>query len=102
MDVILSTGYFYDARVHLLHLLDSEEQRAEHEPILHDQLSSTDFRTLAFGLMVHVEVGTISESIPRFIEDNEIDLLVIARGFGSDEDQKKLVGESTCSVLLIQ
>jgi len=103
MDVVLTAGYLYDARVHLLHLLDSEEQRDEHEPRLHDQLSSTDFRTLTYGLIVHVEVGTAAEVIPKFVADNDIDLLVMGREFGSTDDTlQTLVTETSCSVMLIQ
>lgn len=44
---------------------------------MHQQLAQTDYRTLDHGVKVDVVEGTPDSVIPQFIEDQEIDLLVI-------------------------
>lgn len=44
---------------------------------LREQLSATDYRTLPHGVMVEVIEGMPDESIPRFVTEHEIDILVI-------------------------
>lgn len=44
---------------------------------LNQRLSETDYRTLPHGVKTEVLEGTAEEVIPQFVDDNEIDILVL-------------------------
>lgn len=44
---------------------------------LQQQLASTDYRTLPHGVMVELLEGSPDDTIPKFVVDNEIDILVM-------------------------
>jgi universal stress protein E len=44
---------------------------------LRSQLAQTDARTLASGAQVHVVEGPADEVVPRFIDEHEVDVLVV-------------------------
>ncbi len=50
---------------------------AEAHEHLHQQLAKTDYRTVEAGVKVEIVEGTPDAVIPQFIDDQEIDLLVI-------------------------
>lgn len=49
----------------------------EAEANLQQQLVTTDYRTLPHGVKVDVVEGSFDEAIPKFVTDNEIDILVV-------------------------
>ncbi|MBM83740.1 MAG: hypothetical protein CMJ78_24550 [Planctomycetaceae bacterium] len=96
VDFVMSGGFFYDAKVHLLLVVDNEESRESLEVEVHDQLSRTDFRTLTFGVLVHVEVAAMKDVVARFLEEQDIDLVVCDKSIADN------VGEVACSQLIIR
>lgn len=50
---------------------------AEAKQGLEDQLTVADYRTLPHGVQVHVLEGSPDEVVPKFIDENEIDVVVI-------------------------
>jgi len=76
---------------------------------LHDQLSMTDYRTLALGVQAHVAEGNPDAAILCAIDDLKIDLLVMAtsqRGgipgilFGNTAE--RLLPQLRCAILVIK
>ena len=49
----------------------------EAEAGLQNQLVTTDYRTLPHGVKIDVVEGSFDEAIPKFVEDNKIDILVV-------------------------
>lgn len=129
LQLAISGGQLLDARFHVLHSIEhygdlrleysdlSDEEvarreanrRAQAEHQVHDQLSFTDYRTLAWGVKVHVVDGRPDVAILDAIQAYDIDLLVmgtVARGgvpgvlIGNTAE--RLLPELTCSVLAVK
>lgn len=49
----------------------------EAESSLHQQLAVTDYRTLPHGIKVEIVEGSPDDAIPKFVIDNEVDILVM-------------------------
>lgn len=49
----------------------------EAEVAVQQQLAATDYRTLPHGVKIELIEGSPDEAIPKFVTDNEIDILVI-------------------------
>ncbi len=76
---------------------------------MHEQLSRTDYRTLPFGVQVHVVDGRADVVILDAIKEYEIDLLVmgmLARsgisGVLIGNTAERLLPEINCSVLAVK
>lgn len=118
-----------DAKIHLLHVTEASptdrlmrakmtvEQRREAEEqqhnqahqALHEQLAETDYRTLAYGVKVHVEGGSADAAILKAIQEHEIDLLVMGmagrsgiRGMLIGNTAERVLPEVPCSTLAIK
>lgn len=129
LHMIVDTCKTIDAKVHLLHANDAvadhgfwnlgvddaklvEHQKqihAEKERLLQEQLANTDYRTLTYGVKVHVVDGTPEYVIPKVMEEEKIDLIAlgtIARSgipgmiFGNTAE--RLLSEIGCSILAIK
>ncbi len=129
LDIVISGGQFLDAKVHLLHAVDypfdrplqrtgmapadvdayRRKIRGAAEEELNHQLVGTDYRTMTFGVMVHVVDGPAELAIVRAIEEHEIDLLVmgtVARsgipGLLIGNTAERLLPDVPCSILAIK
>lgn len=129
LDIIVSGGQFLDAKVHLLHAVDypfdrplartgmaeaevheyRKKIRDEAEQALRQQLAKTDYRTLTYGVMVHLVDGPAELAIVRAIEAHEIDLLVIGTigragipGLLIGNTAERLLPDVPCSILAIK
>ena len=47
------------------------------EIALQTKLTTTDYRTLPHGVKISIVEGSFEEAVPRFVVDNEIDILVV-------------------------
>lgn len=129
LNVAVGGGQLADAKVHVLHALDLTIDRrmfhtglpeaqvqefrrkkiAEAEQELHEQLAQTDYRTLTYGVQVHVKEGPPDLVILEAIEEYDIDLLVlgtVARhgipGVLIGNTCERLLSQVPCSVLAIK
>ncbi|MFQ5731698.1 MAG: universal stress protein [Planctomycetaceae bacterium] len=118
-----------EAKVHLLHAVEAthehrmwltgvpddelqafrEKKRAEAEAALHEQLAETDYRTLPFGVQVHVTEGPPDVAILQAVDEYGIDLLVmgtVARsgipGLLIGNTAERLMAHVPCSVLAVK
>lgn len=129
LQLAINGGQLLDARFHVLHsiehyadlrleygdLPDEEVTRrmanrvVQAENKIHEQLSFTDYRTLTWGVKVHVVDGRPDVAILDAIQSHDIDLLVmgtVARtgvpGVLVGNTAERLLPELTCSVLAIK
>lgn len=129
LELAINGAQMNDAKVHLLHALDTHvgqrlwltglpdddvkdfvtKLKDEAENKLHEQLAQTDYRTLTHGVQVSVVEGPADVVILDAIEDHKIDLLVmgtVARGglsgilVGNTAEQ--LLPQVPCSVMAIK
>lgn len=116
LEMVIAAGQICDLRVSLLHAVElpwwkvgtaesnvTVRDRAETE--LHEQLAMTDFRTLPFGLVPRVEVGTAHELICQVAEEESTDLVVLGPGCSSfagsfGETAQRVLRAVRCSVLI--
>ena len=91
---------------------DAEVARQQSERIesarqsLYQHLGATDHRTMTYGILPHVVEGTAVETLPRLIEEWQINLLVCGTasradeaGFGFGSTAETLLPLVPCSVL---
>jgi universal stress protein E len=93
----------------------TEQQVAEYRKKLHaeaqsnlkDQLQRTDYRTVQAGVKVDVVEGQPDDVIPKYIDENEVDLLVIAShgrsgisGMLLGNTAERILPHAHCSVLV--
>jgi universal stress protein E len=129
LQMAVSGGQLYDIKLHLLHAFDntmsqqmqhtglsqemaeeySQKMKASVEESLKQQLIQTDFRTLTYGVQTHVINGPPEVVIPKFIEDHDIDLLVMGTigrtgisGFLIGNTAEKVLPEVHCSLLAVK
>jgi universal stress protein E len=93
----------------------SEQQVADYRQKLHaearknlqQQLNQTDYRTVQAGVKIDVIEGQPDDVIPKYIDDNEVDLLVIAShgrsglsGMLLGNTAERILPHAHCSVLV--
>lgn len=118
-----------DAKLFVVHAVDlsqlsflimagvsGEEVAAARDRLLEDakaalqqQLITTDYRTLPHGVKVEIVEGSADEAIPKFVTDNEIDILVMGT-HGRTGVSRMLLGNTAerilpkvdCSVIAVK
>ncbi|QDT44291.1 Universal stress protein E [Gimesia alba] len=123
---IVSAAQVADMKIHLVHAIDTQlDQRLkglgvgeetlkkcaedimeEVKNELNEQLAQTDYRTLSYGVQVHVLEGSPDVAIPAFIEEHKVNLLAmgtLARsgisGFFIGNTAERMLEKVKCSVL---
>lgn len=126
LNFIISAAQVADMKIHLVHAIDTQlDQRLkglgvgdetlkkcaedimeEVENELNEQLAQTDYRTLSYGVQVHVLEGSPDVAIPAFIAEHNVNLLAmgtLARsgisGFFIGNTAERMLEKVTCSVL---
>lgn len=126
LNFIVSAAQVADMKIHLVHAIDTRlderlkglgvnEQtlqkcaadiKEEVENELNEQLAQTDFRTLTYGVQVHVLEGSPEVAIPAFISEQKVNLLAmgtLARsgisGFFIGNTAERMLEKVDCSVL---
>ncbi|QDT96240.1 universal stress protein [Gimesia aquarii] len=126
LNFIVSMGQIADVKIHLVHAIDTqlevrlkglgvgeetlqkcaEDIMEEVKNELNEQLAQTDFRTLTYGVQVHVLEGSPEEAIPEFIKEHDINLLAmgtLARsgisGFFIGNTAERMLEKVDCSVV---
>lgn len=86
-----------------------EAQRKAAADTLQEQLAQTDYRTLPFGVMVHVVEGEAETAILNAVEEYGIDLLVMGTAARSGisglligNTAERILSQAPCSVLAIK
>jgi universal stress protein E len=117
------------AKLHVLHAVEEEyghrmwltglakgkidairdARRNEANETLQEQLAETDYRTLPFGVMVHVVEGEAETAILDAIEEYGIDLLIMGTAARSGitglligNTAERILSQAPCSVLAIK
>lgn len=126
LNFVVNAAQVADMKIHLVHAIDpkldqrlqglgvneqtlqnsSREILEEVKNELNEQLAQTDFRTLNFGVQVHVLEGSPEVAIPAFIAENKVNLLAmgtLARsglsGFFIGNTAERMLEKVNCSVL---
>lgn len=126
LNFIVSAAQVADMKIHLVHAIDTQlDQRLkglgvgdetlkkcaedimeEVKNELNEQLAQTDYRTLSYGVQVHVLEGSPEVAIPAFIEEHKVNLLAmgtLARtgisGFFIGNTAERMLEKVKCSVL---
>lgn len=129
LQLAVSCAQLVDAKLHIVHAIEyqfdhqmlrtgiSEDAIAKHHAQLHqqaetkiqEQLSQTDFRTLTYGVQIHIVRGPADVVILDAIQEHGIDLLMmgtVARGgipgllIGNTAE--RLLSQVPCSVLAVK
>ncbi len=126
LNFIVSSAQVADMKIHLVHAIDTrlderlkglgvnqetlkkctEDIKSEIENELNEQLAQTDFRTLTYGVQVHVLEGSPDVAIPAFLAEHKVNLLAmgtLARsglsGFFIGNTAERMLEKVNCSVL---
>lgn len=126
LNFIVTAAQVADMKIHLVHAIDtklderlkglgvnsdtlkkcSEDILEEVRNELNEQLAQTDFRTLTYGVQVHVLEGSPEVAIPAFIAERKVHLLAmgtLARsglsGFFIGNTAERMLEKVNCSVL---
>lgn len=129
LNIAVNGAQLADAKLHLLHAIDNthvrrmwltgmrdkeveEVRQSRHDEAtaqLQEQLAQTDYRTLSYGVQVHVVEGAADVAVLNAIEEYDIDLLVmgtIARsgiaGLIVGNTAERLMAQVPCSVLAVK
>ncbi|QDU81520.1 Universal stress protein E [Polystyrenella longa] len=129
INMIVTSCQTTDSKVHLLHVNETladkslwsssipedqleeyqKKQREQSEAKLNDQLSMTDFRTLKYGVKTHVIDGNPEEVIPKVVEQEGIDLIVLGTigrsgipGILIGNTAERILTHIDCSVLAVK
>lgn len=129
LNIAVGGAQFADAKVHLLHAIENahlrrmwltgmrdeevhaarEKRRQQAEEELHEQLAQTDYRTLSYGVQVHVCEGDADIAVLNAIDEYDIDLLImgtVARsgiaGLIVGNTAERLLAQVPCSVLALK
>jgi universal stress protein E len=129
LHLAVDCGRLLDAKVHLLHAVEfahqasmlhtgvSDEElhafrrriRDDAEQALREQLVQTDYRTLPYGVRLHVLDGPADIVILQAIEEHGIDLLVLGTvgrsglpGLLLGNTAERLLAQVPCSVLAVK
>jgi len=124
----VALGQWTDAKPRLLHAVEEdaqpvaelaevaeieetelcEKRRKEAENNLWEQLSATDYRTLTYGMLVHIVDGPADMAIRHAIDEFQIDLLIMGTGGGSGisgqlgQTAERLLPHISCSLLALK
>lgn len=123
---IVSAAQVADMKIHLVHAIDTQLDKRlkglgvgdetlkkcaddimeEVKNELNEQLAQTDYRTLSYGVQVHVLEGSPDVAIPAFIDQHNVNLLAmgtLARsgisGFFIGNTAERMLEKVKCSVL---
>ncbi|MCA9007326.1 MAG: universal stress protein [Planctomycetaceae bacterium] len=126
LNFIVNAAQVADMKIHLVHAIDtkldqrlkglgvsddtlkkcSEDILEEVRNELNEQLAQTDFRTLTYGVQVHVLEGSPEVAIPAYIAETKVNLLAmgtLARsglsGFFIGNTAERMLEKVNCSVL---
>lgn len=104
-----------DLRIRFSDLSDDEVKKIhdnridEAEQLLHQQLATTDYRTLQWGMQVEVTDGPADQVILQSVEDHRIDLLLIGTvarsglmGVLIGNTAERLLPDLRCSILAVK
>jgi universal stress protein E len=129
LQIAIDGAQLLSAKVHIVHALQDsfdqslirtgvsdekieayrEQSRKEAESAVQERLTMTDYRTLPFGVQVHIESGPADVVLQQAIEEYGIDLLVMGTigrsgipGMLIGNTAERLLPQVTCSVLAIK
>jgi universal stress protein E len=102
-----------NARLHLVHAVEggaaTPEALQQAEAVVHQQLANTDYRTLPFGVKVHVKSGSPDQCILDAVKEVNADLVVLGTssrtgvsGLLPGSTVERLLPELPCSVMAIK
>ena len=102
-----------NARLHIVHAVESgagmPEALQQAEAVVHQQLASTDYRTLPFGVKVHIKSGSPDQCILDAVKEVNADLVVLGTssktgvsGLLPGSSVERLLPELPCSVMAIK
>ena len=102
-----------NARLHIVHAVEggtgTPEALQQAEPVVHQQLANTDYRTLPFGVKVHVKSGSPDQCILDAVKEVNADLVVLGTssktgvsGLLPGSTVERLLPELPCSVMAIK
>jgi universal stress protein E len=102
-----------NARLHIVHAVEggdvTPEALQQAEAVVHQQLASTDYRTLPFGVKVHVKSGSPDQCILDAVKEVNADLVVLGTssktgvsGLLPGSTVERLLPELPCSVMAIK
>ena len=102
-----------DARLHIVHAIEggtaTPEVLQQAEAVVQQQLASTDYRTLPFGVKVHIKSGSSDQCILDAVKEVNADLVVLGTssktgvsGLLPGSTVERLLPELSCSVMAIK
>jgi universal stress protein E len=102
-----------NARLHIVHAVEGGDATPEvlqqAEAVVHQQLANTDYRTLPFGVKVHVKSGSPDQCILDAVKEVNADLVVLGTssktgvsGLLPGSTVERLLPELPCSVMAIK
>jgi universal stress protein E len=102
-----------NARLHLVHAVEggntTPEALQQAEAVVHQQLANTDYRTLPFGVKVHIKSGSPDQCILDAVREVNADLVVLGTssktgvsGLLPGSTVERLLPELPCSVMAIK
>jgi nucleotide-binding universal stress UspA family protein len=102
-----------NARLHVIHAVDAAQPTSEllqaAEAKIHEQLGTTDYRTLPFGVKVQIVQGKADQSILKTVEDVKADVLLLGTtsktgvsGLLPGSTVERLLPELSCSLMALK
>lgn len=102
-----------NARLHIVHAVEggtgTPEALQQAEALVHQQLANTDYRTLPFGVKVHIKSGSPDQCILDTVKEVNADLVVLGTssktgvsGLLPGSTVERLLPELPCSVMAIK
>jgi universal stress protein E len=102
-----------NARLHIVHAVEGEagtsETLQQAEALVHQQLANTDYRTLPFGVKLHIKSGSPDQCILDAVKEVNADLVVLGTssrtgvsGLLPGSTVERLLPELPCSVMAIK
>jgi universal stress protein E len=102
-----------NARLHIVHAVEGEagtsEALPQAEALVHQQLANTDYRTLPFGVKLHIKSGSPDQCILDAVKEVNADLVVLGTssrtgvsGLLPGSTVERLLPELPCSVMAIK
>jgi universal stress protein E len=102
-----------DARLHIVHAIEggtaTPDVLQQAEVVVQQQLANTDYRTLPFGVKVHIKSGSPDQCILDAVKEVNADLVVLGTssktgvsGLLPGSTVERLLPELSCSVMAIK
>jgi universal stress protein E len=102
-----------NARLHVVHAVEggtgTPEALQQAEAVVHQQLANTDYRTIPFGVKVHIKSGSPDQCILDAVKEVNADLVVLGTssrtgvsGLLPGSTVERLLPELPCSVMAIK